>query len=229
MKIELLRIAFVLAGLIGGLMVATTALACSLSGWSSSSGTPIANQPNDSPPVARYSGFCAMQADEIGDFVTDNSPQDEDIYFVRFYVYTGTHTGGNVDIFQARNDVGANMIRVQYSGTQLTFMMGGTGTSRTATVVPNRWYSIELDWEAAAPGGLSISVQGAGSATPISVTPISGINNESDRITEARMGKIAGAGAGFMNFDAFDSRGGLMRFDRGAEIFEDGFEEVIPD
>lgn len=239
MKTESLRIALVLTGLCAGLMAATTAQACALSAWSSTAGTPVANQPNGSPPVARYSGFCAMQADAIGDFVIDNTPKDVSIYHVRFYVYTGTHTGSNADIFQARDDIGTNLIRVRYNGTQLTFTMNGTGTSRTAAVEANRWYSIELDWEASATGSLTIALQGAGSDTPIAVTPMSGVNNASDRITEARLGKIEGSGTGFMNFDAFDSRSGanprqliednsFVAFNRGEPIFEDGFEEVVP-
>ncbi len=188
------------------LMAATTASACSLSAWSSVSGTPVANQPDQSPSVARYSGACGMQADAIGDFVTDNTPADEASYRVRFYVYTGTHAGGTADIFQARNGTGTNIIRVQYNGSQLSFGMNGTGTTRTAAVVPNRWYGVELAWEAAAAGSLNITVKGAGSSTPIAVSPITGINNSSDRIAEARLGKIAGAGTGFINFDSFDSR-----------------------
>jgi hypothetical protein len=188
------------------LMAATTASACALTAWSATAGTPVANQPNQSPSVARYSGVCAMQADAIGDFVTDNTPANEASYNVRFYVFTGTHSGGSADVFQARNTGGTNMIRVQYDGTQLTFGMNGTGTTRTAAVTANRWYSVELAWEASATGSLNITVQGAGSATPIAVTPITGVNNSSDRIDDARLGKIAGAGTGFMNFDAFDSR-----------------------
>lgn len=200
------------------LVAATTASACSLTAWSATAGTPVANQPNQSPSVARYSGVCAMQADAIGDFVTDNTPADEASYRVRFYVFTGTHTGGTADIFQARNGSGTNIIRVQNTGTQLIFGMNGTATTRTAAVVANRWYSVELAWEASATGSLNITVQGAGSATPIAVAPITGVNNASDRIADARLGKISGSGTGFMNFDAFDSRrttspGRLLRGD----------------
>ena len=187
------------------LMIATEASACSLKAWSASNGTPVAGQPNQAPSVARYSGLCAMQVDAIGDFVRDESPNDEVSYHVRFYVYTGTHGGGNADIFQARNGSGTNIVRVQYNGSQLTFGMNGTGTTRTAAVVANRWYSIELEWQASTAGSLSIVVQGNGSSTPIAVTPITGINNASDRVSDARMGKISGAGTGFMNFDSFAS------------------------
>lgn len=188
------------------LMTVSTASACVLTAWSATGGTPVANQPNQSPAVARYSGLCAMQADAIGDFVQDNTPAGEASYRVRFYVYTGTHSGGTADVFQARNGSGTNMILVQYNGTQLTFGMNGTATTRTAAVTANRWYSVELAWEASATGSLNITLQGAGSATPIAVAPITGVNNASDRIDDARMGKIAGSGTGFMNFDAFDSR-----------------------
>jgi hypothetical protein len=188
------------------LMAATTASACALTAWSATAGTPVANQPNQSPSVGRYSGLCAMQADAIGDFVTDNTPANEASYNVRFYVFTGTHTGGAADIFQARNTGGTNIIRVQNSGTQLTFGMNGTATTRTASVVANRWYSVELAWEASATGSLNITLFDESNGNQVAVTPITGVNNSSDRIDDARLGKIAGAGTGFMNFDAFDSR-----------------------
>jgi hypothetical protein len=187
------------------LFQAPSASACSLQAWSSVSGSPVASGPDQPPTVARYAGRCAMQADAIGDFVTDTSPADETGYRVRFYVYTGNHSGGLVDIFQARNASGTNLIRVQYSGTQLVFSMNGTAISRSASVAAERWYSIELAWAASTSGSLSMIVQGAGSATPFGIAPITAINNASDRIASARLGKLAGAGSGFMNFDAFAS------------------------
>ncbi|MCB1633434.1 MAG: hypothetical protein KDI37_08840 [Xanthomonadales bacterium] len=191
---------------VASVAMVSTASACSLSAWSATAGTVVANQPNQSPAVARYSGVCAAQADAVGDFVTDSTPAAEATYRARVYVYTGSHTGGTVNFLEARDSGGNNKITAQYNGSQFTFGMAGTATTRTAAVVANRWYSVELAWEASATGSLTITVQGAGSATPIAVTPITGVNNSSDRIDEVRLGKISGSGTGFMNFDAFDSR-----------------------
>lgn len=191
---------------VASLAMATTASACSLSAWSATAGTVVANQPDQSPSVARYAGLCAAQADAIGDFVTDNTPAGEASFRAQFYLFTGTHSGGSARVFEARNAGGTAMITVNYDGTNLIFGMNGTGTTRTAAVTANRWYQVQLAWEASATGSLTIGLQGAGSDTPIAVAAITGVNNSSDRIDDARLGKISGSGTGFINVDAYDSR-----------------------
>ncbi len=190
------------------LFAAPMASACVLSAWSTTNGTPVAGDPvNES--IARYSGECAMQADSVGDFVEDNTPNGEAAYNARFYYYTGNRTGGAANIFEAQSASGSTNlpIRVQHDGTSLIFSTNGSATTRTVAVTDDRWYSIELAWAAGAgDGSLDIIVTGAGSLTPLNTPSITGVNNGSDTIENARLGLVAGSGTGAVNFDAFDSR-----------------------
>jgi hypothetical protein len=182
---------------------------CTLAGWVATPGVVEGspNNPPPAPPVPRYSGLCAIQTDAVGEFLSV-SHAEESAYFVRFYYYTGNWSGGTVDIYQARDGVNAVQVKVQHAaGTsnQLRFSADG-GVLRTAPVVANRWYAIELGWTAGASGTLAITVTGAGSDTPLAITPISGLNNDSTTITQSRMGLISGSGSGAVGFDAFELR-----------------------
>lgn len=190
------------------LFAAPMASACALTAWTSTNGTPIAGEPDDATPVSRYAGRCAMQADAVGDYVVDGTPAGEGEYHVRFYYFTGSLSGQR-SIFEGRSASGGSNqpILVQHDGTNLTFSTNGSATTRTVAVEDNRWYAIELVWTAGAgTGSLAITVTGAGSATPLNTPAITGVNNGSDTIEEARLGFVAGSGTGTGTFDAFDSR-----------------------
>lgn len=181
---------------------------CYLGDWSSLVGTPVAGEPDDSLPVPRYRGRCGIQADSMGEYLVDDSPNSESAYNVRFYYYTGNRSAGTADIFQARS-ASAALIRVTHDGSQLGFSINGTATTRAVAVADNRWYAIQLGWTSgatASTGAMTISVIGAGSATPISVLALVGASNASDRIDEIRLGLVSGAGSGAVGFDDFESR-----------------------
>jgi hypothetical protein len=169
-------------------------------------GTPIAGEPDDLVPVPRYRGRCAIQADEIGDYLIDSSPEDEDRYNARFYYYTGDRTGGNTDIFQARSAT-AQIIRVLHDGINLRFIASGSSSIRAVPVVANKWYAVSLNWSAGAGNGeLRISVVGAGSSLANTPAPISNLFNSTDRIESAWFGLISGAGTGKASFDELEAR-----------------------
>lgn len=179
---------------------------CTVSDWSTAAGTPVAGEPDDSFPVPRYRGRCGIQADAMGDYLIDQLPSAESAYKVRFQYYTGNRSGGTADIFQARN-ASSVLLRVTHDGNQLGFSVSGSATSRSVVVADNRWYSIQLEWSTGAgSGGTTIRVVGAGSPTPLAVAAIVDANNANDRIEEARLGLISGAGTGTVGFDDFESR-----------------------
>jgi hypothetical protein len=181
---------------------------CTLEGWTEH-GTVDVGGPAQGIP--RYSGFCAIRTDSIGDHLSVNHPQPESRYHARFYYYTGTLAGGTADIYQARNDLSAVLIGVKHavSGSthELRFNVAGSSQVSSATVLAGRWYAIELDWTTGTGNGaLGITVTGAGSSVPLQIAPITGLNNHTHRIRETRMGLIAGSGTGSVNFDAFEVR-----------------------
>lgn len=201
-----------LALTIGFGLCSTNAIAqgndCTLQGWTET-GTVDFGGPAQGIP--RYSGFCAIRTDAIGDYLSVNHPQPESRYHARFYYYTGTLVGGTADIHQARNDLGAVLVGVKHAVTgsihELTFDVLGSSSVRSVMVLPGRWYAIELDWTTGTgSGALGITVTGAGSSAPLPIAPITALSNDTHRISETRMGLIAGSGSGTVYFDAFEAR-----------------------
>ncbi len=193
------------------LCLATTAYAqdCSLAGWTESQ--PQAVSVGGPPQIARYSGFCAIQVTAPSRYLYATHPNAEPTYYARFYYYTGNRSGGAIDIFQGRD--GTTLpIRVEHEATgainRLRFSSHGSGALRTADVLANKWYAIELAWTTGSnnSGALGITVTGGGVSTPIAVSPITGLNNPNQRIREIRMGWITAGGTGAINFDACEAR-----------------------
>ncbi|MCB1590093.1 MAG: hypothetical protein KDI56_14390 [Xanthomonadales bacterium] len=181
---------------------------CTLAGWTESQ--PQAVNIGSPPTIARYSGQCAIQVTSPSRYLYVNHPNPEASYYARFYYYTGSRTGGPADIFQGR-DGSTIPIRVEHdasaSSNLLRFSTQGSATQRSATVQANKWYAIELAWTTGAgSGALNITVTGAGVSTPLSISPITGLNNSSQRIRTTRMGWITAGGSGAINFDAFEAR-----------------------
>lgn len=172
---------------------------CNFNDWSVVQGSPAA------VATPRYSGRCAIRVDAVGSYLVDQSPSNESSYQARFYVYTGARSGA-VDVFQAGSS-SASAIRVQHDGDQLLFNVQGSSLTRAVPVNDNRWYLVQLSWRSGAGDGLlAMQVKGSGSPTILDPGAITGLSNASDRIEEARLGMIAGAGTGPMHFDAFESR-----------------------
>lgn len=175
----------------------------------------------------RYSGSCSLRVNSAngatGRYVLDSTPGAETSYRVRFMYFTGALSGGTADIFQARNSGGTNIIRVTHDGNNMS-VSTTSGSTATFAVNDNAWYTVELAWASAAgTGSLTGTVRGAGSTTAAGTINITGLNNGSDRIDEARLGLAAGTpnfNSTAIYFDEFDSRrtqnpGRLCRGDAG--------------
>jgi len=199
--------------------------ACAIA-WSSATGLTAADDTGEpTAGFSRYSGRCSLRAPNsnagAGRFVTDTTPNNETSYRVRFYYYTGD-ISGVADIFQARNTGGTNIIRVTHDGNQLSFTTNTGSAAQNVTVADSKYYSIEINWAAAAgTGSMTATVTGAGSNTPVAPSPnFANLSNAADSITEARLGLIAGTPTvtAPVFFDEFDSRrtqspGRLLRGD----------------
>jgi hypothetical protein len=180
-------------------------LACSTAAWNGGeTGNPQEGRPADG--VARYSGQCGLRSAATAQFVTDNTPTAETTFRARFYVYTGL-SAGSAQVFRANNAGGTQQIGVTYThpGT-LTF--NTTGGSGTVAVVPDRWYSVELDWARAAPrANMLVTVRGA-AATTNSTATITGVG-AADVIDTAQLGWVSGTGTASARgivTDAYESR-----------------------
>ncbi len=190
-----------------GLVGAPSVFACSITAWNGgATGTPVAGRPTDASPTARYSQQCGLRAGAANNFVTDTTPNAEQTYRVRFYVYTGL-TSGPAQVFRATNAANAQMIGVTYDATASNFTFNTSGGSGTvASIVANRWYSVELNWQRST-SNMAVTVRGAGATTDSTAT-VTGVG-ASDVIDNAQLGWITGAGVAAarpITVDAFESR-----------------------
>jgi hypothetical protein len=178
---------------------------CSLSDWSSQSGTPLAGSSAHNPPVKTYFGTCGVQMSALGSYLVDQQPTAESTYNARFYYYTGNRSGIST-IFQALTGGGTTSIQVQHDGNALIF--NASGVTQNVVLADERWYEVSLQWRAGSgTGSLGIKVTGNDSDTPLPVSAITGLNNGSHRIESVRLGLISGTGTGSaVGFDEFQAR-----------------------
>jgi hypothetical protein len=204
-------------GLSAGAGTVSTAGVATTSG-STATGNPttaslVGGEPDDASivngvAVARYSGRCASLAKASGNYTQDGLPAGEKTYRARFYVYTGL-TAGSALVFQALdgNATGNQKIGVTYNRDQNRFdIQANAGAATQVTGVdPNRWYSVEFNWNANTPS-MTATVFGEGSATALATdVAVAGVA-AADVIESARIGWISGTGTGTINVDAFESR-----------------------
>jgi hypothetical protein len=188
------------------------ALACSLAAWGGGTpappgggaiGGPVAGEPDDATPTKRYAGRCGLRSAGAGQYVQDGNPLAESRLRARFYVFTGT-TGGNPVVFRGLNAADAQIIAVTYNGTTgaFDFTSGATTASTAAaSVVANRWYAVELDWNTGT-SNMTATVQGNNQAALPTVT----VGAASGAIDYVQLGWISGAATGAIQTDAYESR-----------------------
>ncbi len=190
-----------------GLAGTNAVFACSTAAWNGNeTGNPQEGRPTDASPVSRYAGQCGLKSAATAQFVTDNTPTAETTFRARFYVYTGL-TSGSAVVYEALDAANARQIAVTYNrdAGNLSFVTSGP-TPQTVTVVPDRWYSVELDWSRTR-GNMIVAVRGAGATTDSPAT-VAGVG-AADAIDTVRMGWVSGAGvaaARGITTDAYESR-----------------------
>jgi uncharacterized repeat protein (TIGR01451 family) len=146
-------------------------------------------------------------------YVTDNTPANETTYHARFYFNPRGTLSANtqMDIFAARNTVGAPVVRVQYRRTgaglyQVRLAVnrfGGVTNSNWVTIANNTAHYIELDWQSAASATIRFYVNGVLQQT------LTGLNTSQFTIDSALLGPSGGLVAGSSGtpyFDHFESR-----------------------
>lgn len=199
---------------LGLLAASSIAGACTLSAWSSQSGTaPVVGGPGDPVVLARYSGICAMQADSGTQYVQDNSPSQEGTLIARFYFLAAG--SGSADVFVAYSDEAATtpVFTVSADSGNVT-VTPANGTAATASLTPGRWNSAEVNWTAG--GAVNLWVNSDATSAPADGT---GSDGSTSVIEAVRLGAVNGLG-GFsaINFDQYESRRTTMI---GREIVAD--------
>ncbi|HET6603803.1 MAG TPA: hypothetical protein VFG21_06245 [Xanthomonadaceae bacterium] len=197
--------------LIGAVLAAlpmSHAVACTTGAWASTTGSPIAddpdsnaatNGPTDNGAVPRYSGQCGLQAAAGGtSFVADDSPAGETIYRARFYVYTG-NPGATTKIFSALGGTAVERFSASYnpSAGSFTFTPSGSVTG----IVANKWYSIEFYYDSA--GASTVTV--VGNQNTVNSQNVA-IGTGTGTVDDIQLGALtAAATANNLRFDEFES------------------------
>jgi len=171
---------------------------------------------------AAYQGSYGLQAvinDTNNLRAIDASPVSETHYRARFYfnpnsitmssgtshfIFTGVNPALSDTLFQAElfYESGVYKLRVRVMNDDWNY------TNGTKFVISNGWHAIEIEWQASSVPGvnngfLSLWIDG------VLMQTLSGVDNDTHIIGEARLGAVSGIDAttsGTMFFDAFESR-----------------------
>jgi hypothetical protein len=165
------------------------------------------------------SGMQAVIDDNNSFYVTDDTPNAEPRYRVRFRFDPNSIVMANGDahyIFYGYIGTSTTTLRVEFRFSAGAYQIrSGLKNDADSWVTPTQWvtisdapHAIELDWRAATAagannGGLTLWVDGVQQAD------LAGIDNDAARIDRARMGPANSVDAGTRGtyyFDAFESR-----------------------
>lgn len=163
-------------------------------------------------------GLQAIIDDNVAIYLTDDTPNAEPRYRVRFYFDPNSISmanGNTHDIFYGYSGTSAIVLRVQFriskSNYQLRAALVNDGTTWTNTnwiAISDSPHAIELNWQAATSagannGGLALWLDG------LQRSNLAGVDNDTRRIDRVRLGPGAGIDKGTRGtyyFDAFESR-----------------------
>ena len=192
--------------------------AANLSTWTSITGD--ASSLGISPAAALIDGqgLQVLLDDNTATFVTDDTPNAEPRYRVRFYFNPNSIGMVNGDahfIFRGIMGTSKEVARVEFRFSNGSYQLRASSVNDASNLVHSPWVTIndtthfiELDWRAATGsntnnGGLTFWVDGTQQADLV------GIDNDTLRIDRARLGAVAGIDSGTRGtyfFDAFESR-----------------------
>ncbi len=163
-------------------------------------------------------GLQAVIDDNTAVYVTDDNPNAERRYRVRFYFDPNSVTMANNDLhvlLYGYSGASTAVLRVEFrrssSAYQLRAGLLNDGTSWTSTsyvTVSDAPHVVELDWRASAAagansGGLTFWIDGTQRAN------LTGTDNDTRRLDRVRLGAVTGIDAGTRGtvfFDAFEAR-----------------------
>jgi len=181
-------------------MGVTSAMACSLANWSSTSGSIVANQPDgaagdpvaDNTNVARYAELCGSFAPGGAvSFVQDDRPGGIDRVIARFYILNDTT---DPEVYGGFTDTagGGQLFDVSFSGGNIVFTSGGASVQ---DVAGPGWNSVEVDW--ASGGDISIIVNGAAAQDTSGAA--------TGALSSVRLGNLSGSAGTGLTVEGYES------------------------
>ena len=236
----------ILAGAVIALLPLTGAMACTTGAWVD---TPAGNLPTAEEPFnvdgttpatvrPRVAQRCALQVVAADKFVNANNGDNEgnagNPFRARVYVYTGW-TGGTPTVLRASsadNGGGTQAFAVKYNpaGSFDFELAAGSGAGSVTGILANRWYGIEVAYQAGTP--MQAFVRGGGSDTELQLA--AGANAPAVGVSSVRVGIVgAASGSGRIAIDEYDSSRGasrigfLCRGDGGSDGDAYSFDDVF--
>jgi hypothetical protein len=180
------------------LLASQAAMACQLTAWNGgNSGAVTAgdppNTPADPPEIARYSGFCGLEAAGQG-YVQDDSPGGIDRIRARFYVLLDNTAPATI---YAGLDTNSNAVFSISANSSGVIELIGADSGVSVAGVADNWNSVEIDWNPSGDGAtLTVNNQSPEN---------SAVSGAPSAINSVRLGNLNGAG-GTLTFDSYESR-----------------------
>lgn len=192
-----------------GFALSAQAQTCTVSNWTTPTNLSDADaglQTGDGTN-RRYGGPCGLQVDVDGTTrsVLTDTPQDESTYIVRFYTFLDNAGTGAVQLFNADDGLGNDVVQVWYNvpaqGDLTLRVLDASGpTDIVEPSVGPGWHSVEFEWTAGASADIDYSVDGATDMTET-------LDTSGQFVANAALGNLNGANTGgTVDFDDFDSR-----------------------
>ncbi|MBI3243363.1 MAG: hypothetical protein HYZ49_13825 [Chloroflexi bacterium] len=163
-------------------------------------------------------GLRAVIDDNNSIYVTDDTPNAEPRYRMRFYFDPNSITmvSGNAHyLFYGYSGTTTVVVRVEFRRSGSLYQIRAALSNDSTTFTSTSWFTIgdaphyiEIDWRASSAvgannGGLTLWIDGTQQAN------LTGIDNDTRRVDRARLGAVSGLDSGTRGtyyFDAFESR-----------------------
>ena len=164
------------------------------------------------------SGLQAVIDDNITIYVTDDTPNAELRYRVRFYFDPNSITMANGDshyILYGYSGTSTTVVRIQFRYSNGSYQLRAALRNDSSSWTSSSWFTIgdashfiEVDWHASTSSGanngsLTLWIDGVQRAN------LTGVDNDTRRIDRVRLGAVSGIDSGTRGayyFDAFESR-----------------------
>jgi hypothetical protein len=177
------------------------------SAWSASTGRGLSVNAAARMGSGGALGMQAVISGTLPNYVTDNTPNNEPSYRARFYFNpNGADTLQlNRNILVGLNTAGANVFRVQYRGNSGAYQIravvsrAGGDTFSSFYSISNGPHAVEIAWNSAVNGSLSLYVDGVLQQT------LAGIDTSAYRIDSVRLGPSLGFVVGSTGTEYYDA------------------------
>ncbi len=183
---------------------------CNFNAWTSVHGAIATGVADPAQGFSRVLSPCGIRAQASGDYLENTLSHPLDQYTARFYVIPAT--GGSATIFKSFGENGQLLFDVRVTGSLIELRPGDGSPSWTTSLRAGGWNSVEVRWQAGAPGTLTMEVGHlviAGSRFASTSSSSSKLFPSGGNVARVQWGMIDGQATAPLRFDAFVSKYGV--------------------